>query len=48
VRYYGNVVRGVFLRGAGWDVLWTDAAALLGMGILILALASLRFRKSLD
>ena len=48
VRYYGNVVRGVFLRGAGWDVLWTDAAALLGMGVVILALASLRFRKSLD
>ncbi len=48
VRYYGNVVRGVFLRGAGWDVLWTDGAALLGMGVLILTLASLRFRKSLD
>ncbi len=48
VRYYGNVVRGVFLRGAGWDVLWTDGAALLGMGVVILTLASLRFRKSLD
>lgn len=48
VRYYGNVVRGVFLRGAGWDVLWPDGAALLGMGTLILILASLRFRKSLD
>lgn len=48
VRYYGNVVRGVFLRGAGWDVLWPDGAALLGLGVLILTLASLRFRKSLD
>ena len=48
VRYYGNVVRGVFLRGAGWDVLWPDAAALTGLGLLILTLASLRFRKSLD
>jgi ABC-2 type transport system permease protein len=48
VRYYGNVVRGVFLRGAGWDVLWPDAAALTGLGLLILTLAALRFRKSLD
>jgi ABC-2 type transport system permease protein len=48
VRYYGNVIRGVFLRGSGLDVLWPDALALLGLGTLILALAALRFRKSLD
>ncbi len=48
LRYYDNIIRGVFLHGAGWDVLWPDAAALAGMGLLILTLASLRFRKSLD
>jgi ABC-2 type transport system permease protein len=48
VRYYGNVIRGVFLRGSGLDVLWPDALAMLGLGTLILTAASLRFRKSLD
>ena len=48
VRYYGNVIRGVFLRGSGMDVLWPEALALLGEGLLVLTLASLRFRKSLD
>jgi ABC-2 type transport system permease protein len=48
VRYYGNIIRGVFLRGSGIDVLWPDALALLGEGTLVLTLASLRFRKSLD
>ena len=48
VRYYGNVIRGIFLRGSGIAVLWPDALALLGQGLLVLTLASLRFRKSLD
>jgi ABC-2 type transport system permease protein len=48
VRYYGNIIRGVFLRGSGIDVLWPDALALFGEGVLVLTLASLRFRKSLD
>jgi ABC-2 type transport system permease protein len=48
LRYYTNIIRGVFLKGSGLAVLWTDAAVLLGFGVAILALASLRFRKSLD
>ncbi len=48
VRYYGNVIRGVFLRGSGMAVLWPEALALFGEGLLVLTLASLRFRKSLD
>jgi ABC-2 type transport system permease protein len=48
VRYYGNVLRGVFLRGSGLDVLWPEALTLTAMGTLLLTLASLRFRKSLD
>ncbi len=48
VRYYGNILRGVFLRGSGIAVLAPDALALLGGGVLVLTLASLRFRKSLD
>ena len=48
VRYYANIIRGIFLRGSGLAVLWPDALALLGIGIFLLTLASLRFRKSLD
>jgi drug efflux transport system permease protein len=48
VRYYGNVLRGIFLRGSGLLVLWPEALALLTEGALVLGLATLRFRKSLD
>jgi drug efflux transport system permease protein len=48
VRYYGNVLRGVFLRGSGLSVLWPEAITLTVMGTVLLVLASLRFRKSLD
>jgi ABC-2 type transport system permease protein len=48
VRYYANVIRGIFLRGSGLAVLWPDALALLGIGTTLLCLAALRFRKSLD
>ena len=48
VRYYANIIRGIFLRGSGLSVLWPEAATLLVMGVSILTLASLRFRKRLD
>ena len=48
VHYYAKILRGVFLKGSGLAVLWPEAAALTGMGLLVLTLASLRFRKSLD
>lgn len=48
VRYYANILRGVFLKGSGLSVLWPEALALLGIGLTVLGLASLRFRKSLE
>ncbi len=48
LRYFAEVIRGVFLRGSGLDVLWPQALALLGMGLAIMTVASLRFRKRLD
>jgi drug efflux transport system permease protein len=48
LRYYAEIIRGVFLRGSGIGVLWPQAVALLAMGMAILAFASLRFRKRLD
>jgi len=48
LRYYAEIIRGIFLRGSGIDVLWPQALALLVMGVSILGVASLRFRKRLD
>jgi len=48
LRYYAEIIRGVFLRGSGMNVLWPQALALLGMGLAILTVAALRFRKRLD
>ena len=48
VRYYANIIRGVFLRGSGLAVLWPEALTLALMGTALLAVASLRFRKRLD
>ncbi|OFV85934.1 MAG: hypothetical protein A2V74_00495 [Acidobacteria bacterium RBG_16_70_10] len=48
LRYYAEIIRGVFLRGSAIDVLWPEALMLLGMGLFLLAVAALRFRKRLD
>ncbi len=48
VYYYARILRGVFLKAAGLEVLWPEALALGGMGLLVLTLAALRFRKRLD
>jgi ABC-2 type transport system permease protein len=48
VRYYATIIRGVFLRGSGLDVLWPQALILAVMGTSILTVAALRFRKRLD
>jgi ABC-2 type transport system permease protein len=48
LRYYAEIIRGIFLRGSGLDVLWPQAVALLVMGLSIMTLAALRFRKRLD
>jgi ABC-2 type transport system permease protein len=45
LRYFLVVVRGVFLKGVGWDVLWPHMAALAGWGTTVLVLAALRSRK---
>ncbi len=48
LRYYATVIRGIFLKGAGLESLWSEALSLLVYGAMILAIASLRFRKRLD
>jgi drug efflux transport system permease protein len=48
LRYYSNVIRGIFLKGAGMETLWRECIVLALMGTGLLAIASLRFRKRLD
>jgi ABC-2 type transport system permease protein len=45
MRYYLIIVRGIFLKGVGLDVLWPQALALLAWGVAILVLATLRSSK---
>lgn len=46
-RYFLEIVRGIFLKGNGLDVLWPQTAALLIMGIVMLTFSSIRLKKSL-
>ena len=46
LRHFLVVVRGIFLKGAGLDVLWPQIAALAVMGVTILFVAAKRFRKT--
>lgn len=48
LRYFLIVLRGTYLKGVGMDTLWPQMAAMAGLGMLLLMLAALRFRKSLD
>jgi len=47
LRYFLEIVRGVFLKGAGLDVLWPQLLVLSAMAAGILTLATLRFRRTL-
>ncbi len=48
VRYFIEIVRGVFLKGVGAEILWPQMLALLVYGVLILLFSALRFHKRLD
>jgi ABC-2 type transport system permease protein len=48
LRYFMEIVRGVFLKGAGIAVLWPQMLYLAIYGAAILGLSAIRFRKKLD
>jgi drug efflux transport system permease protein len=45
LRYFLIIVRGIFLKGIGLDLLWPQAAALAAWGLIVLSLAVSRSRK---
>jgi ABC-2 type transport system permease protein len=47
LRYYLVIIRGIFLKGIGFGILWHQFLALLLLGTTILAFAVSRFRKTL-
>jgi ABC-2 type transport system permease protein len=48
LRYFAEIVRGMFLRGATLATLWPNALALAVFAVVLTALAARRFRKTLD
>ncbi len=48
LRYFMQIVRGIFLKGIGVEYLWPQMLALLIFGVAILGMSALRFHKRLD
>jgi ABC-2 type transport system permease protein len=48
LRYFLVIIRGLFLKGAGLDVLWPQLTALLAIGLFVMMLAVRRVSKTLD
>ncbi|MEI8348556.1 MAG: ABC transporter permease [Candidatus Omnitrophota bacterium] len=47
LRYFLVIIRGIFLKGVGLDILWTQLVPLVIMGVLVISFSALRFRKTL-
>lgn len=46
--YFIRILRGIILKGVSIDYLWNEIMILSAMGIVLLGLATFRFRKKLD
>lgn len=47
MRYFLVTIRGIFLKGVGIDVLWTQFVPLLVIGLIVITLSVLRFSRRL-
>jgi ABC-2 type transport system permease protein len=47
MRYYLVVIRGIFLKGVGMDILWPNFLVLAVFGAVIITLSALRFRRKI-
>jgi ABC-2 type transport system permease protein len=48
LRYFLVIIRGIFLKGNGFDILWPQMLALAILGAAVFTFSSLRFRKRLE
>jgi ABC-2 type transport system permease protein len=46
--YFIRILRGIIIRGAGFYDLWPQAAILAVIGLAVLTISALRFRKTLS
>jgi ABC-2 type transport system permease protein len=46
--YFLRVLRGVLLRGTGWEAFWQEALALVGFSIVLITLSVKRFHKTVE
>lgn len=47
LRYFMTIIRDIFLKGVGMDILWMQMVPLLIMGVCVIAFSAFKFRKSL-
>ena len=45
LRYYLVIIRGIFLKGSTFPILWDEMSALLVIGLTVIVVSSLRFQK---
>ena len=48
LRYFLVIIRDIFLKGVGLEILWPQVLALLAIGIAVMTLAVRRVSKTLD
>ncbi|MEW6457372.1 MAG: ABC transporter permease [Acidobacteriota bacterium] len=48
LRYFLTIIRNIFLKGTGIEFLWDETLALFLLGVIIMTLSVIRFRKKLD
>ncbi|MDD4955540.1 MAG: ABC transporter permease, partial [Candidatus Omnitrophica bacterium] len=47
LRYFMVITRSIFLKGVGFEVLWAQLVPLVVIGLSVITLSAMRFRKSL-
>jgi len=48
LRHYLEIIRGIFLKGVGMEVMWLQFVELAVLGLVFLSGAVMRFHKRLD
>lgn len=48
LRYFIVIIRGIFMKGSGFGILWPQFAALSVLGIVIMSISIMRFHKRLE
>ncbi|MFH0858715.1 MAG: ABC transporter permease [Candidatus Omnitrophota bacterium] len=48
LRYFMVIIRSIFLKGVGIEILWAQLVPLFVMGIFVISFSAFRFRKSLN